>query len=72
MTSYGTQREYKDGFYIQNTMFPLQASELHVDNSDLISTFYIKLKTNDYLVVMNIEKDLKSILSSYQMNMQLS
>ena len=53
-------------------MFPLQASELHVDNSDLISTFYIKLKTNDYLVVMNIEKDLKSILSSYQMNMQLS
>ena len=42
MTSYGTQTEYKDGFYIQNTMFPLQATELHVDNSDLIQHFYIK------------------------------
>ncbi|MBC3086693.1 MAG: hypothetical protein DI581_02320 [Staphylococcus capitis] len=44
MTSYGTQREYKDGFYIQNTMFPLQASELHVDNSDLISTFLYQIE----------------------------
>ncbi|MFK3838164.1 FMN-binding glutamate synthase family protein [Staphylococcus capitis] len=44
MTSYGTQREYKDGVYIQNTMFPLQASELHVDNSDLISTFLYQIE----------------------------
>lgn len=44
MTSYGIQREYKDGFYIQNTMFPLQASELHVDNSDLISTFLYQIE----------------------------
>lgn len=44
MTSYGTQREYKDVFYIQNTMFPLQASELHVDNSDLISTFLYQIE----------------------------
>lgn len=44
MTSYGTQREYKDGFYIHNTMFPLQASELHVDNSDLISTFLYQIE----------------------------
>lgn len=44
MTSYGTQREYKDGFYIQNTMVPLQASELHVDNSDLISTFLYQIE----------------------------
>lgn len=44
MTSYGTQTEYKDGFYIQNTMFPLQATELHVDNSDLISTFLYKIE----------------------------
>ena len=44
MTSYGTQTEYKDGFYIQNTMFPLQATELHVDNSDLISTFLYQIE----------------------------
>ena len=49
MTSYGTQREYKDGFYIQNTMFPLQASELHVDNSDLISTFLYQISPRNFL-----------------------
>ena len=44
MTSFGTETEYKEGFYIQNTMFPLQATELHVDNSGLISTFIYKIK----------------------------
>ena len=39
MASFGTLREYKEGFYIRNTMFPLQATELHVDNSQMISTF---------------------------------
>ena len=72
MTSYGTQREYKDGFYIQNTMFPLQASELHVDNSDLISTFLYQIENERLFSRDEHRKDLKSILSSYQMNMQLS
>lgn len=43
MTSFGTQTEYKDGFYIQNTMFPLQATELHIDNSGMISTFLYQI-----------------------------
>lgn len=32
MTSFGTQHDYEDSFYIQNTMFPLQTAELHIDN----------------------------------------
>jgi len=39
MTSYGTQNDYEDGFYIQNTMFPLQSTELHIDQSPMISSF---------------------------------
>ncbi len=39
MTSFGTQQKYEDGFYIQNTMFPLQTTELHIDQSPMISTF---------------------------------
>lgn len=39
MSSYGTQNDYEDGFYIQNTMFPLQTAELHIDQSTMISTF---------------------------------
>ena len=42
MSSFGTQREYKDGFYIRNTMFPLQRNELQIDNQTMISTFVIK------------------------------
>ncbi|WP_226386202.1 FMN-binding glutamate synthase family protein [Staphylococcus sp. Marseille-Q1834] len=43
MASFGTLREYKEGFYIRNTMFPLQAKELQVDNSQMISTFLYKV-----------------------------
>ena len=39
MASFGTQEDYKEGFYIQNTMFPLQTSELNIDQSSMISTF---------------------------------
>ena len=39
MTSFGTQKDYEDGFYIQNTMFPLQSKELHIIQSPLISSF---------------------------------
>ncbi len=43
MSSFGTQREYKDGFYIRNTMFPLQRNELQIDNQTMISTFVYKV-----------------------------
>ncbi|NKV45598.1 hypothetical protein GS926_10850 [Rhodococcus hoagii] len=43
MTSFGTQEDYKDGFYIQNTMFPLQTSELHIDQSPMISSFIYEI-----------------------------
>ncbi|MDU1821368.1 MAG: glutamate synthase-related protein, partial [Staphylococcus epidermidis] len=39
MTSFGTGKDYLEGFYIQNTMFPLQATELHIDHTEFISTF---------------------------------
>ncbi|MCG1264693.1 FMN-binding glutamate synthase family protein [Staphylococcus epidermidis] len=39
MTSFGTGKDYEEGFYIQNTMFPLQATELHIDHTEFISTF---------------------------------
>ena len=39
MTSFGTQKDYEDGFYIQNTMFPLQSKELHIEQAPLISSF---------------------------------
>lgn len=39
ISSYGTQNDYEEGFYIQNTMFPLQTAELHIDQSTMISTF---------------------------------
>lgn len=43
MTSFGTQEDNKDGFYIQNTMFPLQTSELHIDQSPMISSFIYEI-----------------------------
>ncbi|HLR19341.1 MAG TPA: FMN-binding glutamate synthase family protein [Staphylococcus sp.] len=43
MTSFGTQEDYEDGFYIQNTMFPLQTSELHIDQSPMISSFIYEI-----------------------------
>ncbi|MCG7338094.1 FMN-binding glutamate synthase family protein [Staphylococcus sp. ACRSN] len=43
MTSFGTQEAYEDGFYIQNTMFPLQTNELHINQSPMISTFIYKI-----------------------------
>lgn len=60
MSSFGTQREYKDGFYIRNTMFPLQRNELQIDNQTMISTFVYKVATSVYFNVMNIE--IKQIL----------
>lgn len=43
MTSFGTQHDYEDGFYIQNTMFPLQSNELRIAQSPMISTFVYKI-----------------------------
>ncbi|MDW3934616.1 FMN-binding glutamate synthase family protein [Staphylococcus saprophyticus] len=43
MTSFGTQHDYEDSFYIQNTMFPLQTAELHIDQSPMISSFIYKI-----------------------------
>lgn len=43
MTSYGTRKDYEDGFYIQNHMFPMQENELHIDQSQMISTFIYKI-----------------------------
>ncbi|UDI77523.1 FMN-binding glutamate synthase family protein [Staphylococcus taiwanensis] len=43
MSSFGTQREYKEGFYLRNTMFPLQRNELEIDNQAMISTFVYKV-----------------------------
>lgn len=39
MASFGTLKAYEDGFYIQNTMFPLQATQLNINNDQMISTF---------------------------------
>ena len=39
MTSFGTLKHYEHGFYIQNAMFPLQSTELVIDNQHMISTF---------------------------------
>lgn len=44
MTSFGTMKEYKEGFYIQNTMFPAQREELKVNNQALISTFIYEIR----------------------------
>ncbi|WP_251517485.1 MULTISPECIES: FMN-binding glutamate synthase family protein [Staphylococcus] len=43
MASFGTQNQYEDGFYIQNTMFPHQKSDLKIDQSPMISTFLYKI-----------------------------
>ncbi|MGT0243828.1 hypothetical protein ACVNP1_03920 [Staphylococcus aureus] len=43
MTSFGTTKDYQDGFYIQNTMFPMQRNEISVDNTTLLSTFIYKM-----------------------------
>jgi glutamate synthase domain-containing protein 2 len=43
MASFGTEKDYDAGFYIKNTMFPHQASELRIDQSVLISSFIYKI-----------------------------
>ncbi len=43
MTSFGTTKDYQDGFYIQNTMFPMQRNEISVDRTTLLSTFIYKI-----------------------------
>lgn len=43
MTSFGTTKDYQDGFYIQNTMFPMQRNEISVDNTTFLSTFIYKI-----------------------------
>ncbi|SUM34830.1 glutamate synthase [Staphylococcus gallinarum] len=43
MSSFGTQEDYEDGFYIQNTMFPLQTTELRINQSPMISTFIYQI-----------------------------
>lgn len=60
MTSFGTMSDYKDGFYIQNTMFPLQASELKVDNTTLLSTFIYQIE-NERLFIRDEHRKGKQI-----------
>ena len=43
MASFGTLMDYEEGFFIQNTMFPKQATEMRIDQSNLISTFLYKV-----------------------------
>lgn len=42
--SFGTEKNYEEGFLINNTMFPVQKRDLHIDNQQLISTFIYKIK----------------------------
>lgn len=63
MSSFGTQREYKDGFYIRNTMFPLQRNELQIDNQTMISTFVYKVD-NERLFQRDEHRD-KTVIDPY-------
>lgn len=38
-TSFGSELNYDEGFFLNNAMFPTQLSELALDNKHLISTF---------------------------------
>ncbi|MBI5974709.1 FMN-binding glutamate synthase family protein [Staphylococcus canis] len=42
--SFGTEKDYDEGFFINNSMFPVQAKDLHIDNQQMISTFVYNVK----------------------------
>lgn len=65
MTSFGTTKDYQDGFYIQNTMFPMQRNEISVDNTTLLSTFIYKIANERLFSRENIvyRQDLSVLLS---------
>ncbi|MGT2356948.1 hypothetical protein ACVPOS_04720 [Staphylococcus aureus] len=55
MTSFGTTKDYQDGFYIQNTMFPMQRNEISVNIiQHCYQHSFIKSRMSVYLVVKNI------------------
>ena len=60
MSSFGSQRDYEEGFYIRNTMFPLQRNELHIDNASMISTFVYTVD-NERLFKRDEHRDRKDI-----------
>ena len=65
------QKNYEEGFYIRNTMFPLQKSELQIDNHSMISTFIYSID-NERLFKREEHRENKTlILIIYQMIMQL-
>ncbi|UEX90829.1 FMN-binding glutamate synthase family protein [Staphylococcus ratti] len=43
-TSFGSELDYEEGFYLNNAMFPRQRTELAMDNQKLISTFIYEIK----------------------------
>ncbi len=43
-TSFGSELNYDDGFYLNNAMFPKQRTELAIDNDTLISTFVYEIQ----------------------------
>ena len=59
--------EYKDGFYIRNTMFPLQRNELQIDNQTMISTFVYKVD-NERLFQRDEHRDQTDIDPYYLTN----
>ncbi len=66
ITSFGTTRDYQDGFYIQNTMFPMQRNEIFSSNTQYCcyQHSFIKSRMSVYLVVKNIvyRQDLSVLL----------
>lgn len=44
-TSFGTQKNYDSGYFINNAMFPTQKNQLMVDNEEWISTFIYQIKS---------------------------
>lgn len=60
MSSFGSQRDYEEGFYIRNTMFPLQRNELQIDNASMISTFVYTVD-NERLFKRDEHRDRKDI-----------
>ncbi|HEC2197675.1 TPA: FMN-binding glutamate synthase family protein [Staphylococcus delphini] len=43
--SFGTQKNYDSGYFINNAMFPTQKHQLMVDNAEWISTFIYQIKS---------------------------
>ncbi|RYS23196.1 FMN-binding glutamate synthase family protein [Staphylococcus pseudintermedius] len=43
--SFGTQKNYDSGYFINNAMFPTQKHQLRVDNDEWISTFIYQIKS---------------------------